>query len=77
MLMGSASLDQFDSSDAGFAGKTVAEVKQAFVKGQLSVGAFYCVYLALIIFLVGIPEISNLDDGLARQILNSNPETVS
>ena len=34
-------LDQFDSSDAGFAGKSVAEVKQAFVKGQLSVGAFF------------------------------------
>ena len=54
-------LDQFDASDAGLIGKTVEDVKKDLIENQIrGTAVLYCVYLALILFLVGIPDILNL-----------------
>ncbi len=54
-------LDQFDASNAGLIGKTVEDVKKDLLDNQIrGMGVLYCMYLAVILFLVGIPDISNL-----------------
>ncbi len=54
-------LDQFDASDGGFIHESIDEIKKELVDRNIRFGfSFYGVYLALIVFLLGIPEPANI-----------------